>query len=185
MNMNGEKVNLRPIKMSDTEMLCKWKNSEQTYMYLGGGYQPISEDQYRKWVENMIDQTGRSRRFIVETKNNKPIGMVGLYEINWIHRTCEIGAFIGAAEEQGNGYAREACFVLEEYAQNYLNLRKISLKVVDDNERAKLFWTKQGYYVVGVQKRERYINGKYCDVVIMEKFIDCSENSGGGTTNKQ
>lgn len=171
MNMTGERVMLRPICTEDADILCAWKNDEQTYMYLGGGYQPVSREQYGKWMENMIDQTGNSRRFIIQTSACEPIGMVGLYEIHWIHRTCEIGMLIGSAEHRGKGLASEAYTLIEAYAKNYLNLRKIRLKAVCDNEAAVAFWQKQGYRPVGVLHRERYINGKYCDVALMEKFL--------------
>ena len=168
--MIGEKINLRPICMDDVYILNKWKNDEETYKFLGGGYQPISRDQYEKWAENMIDLTGNNRRFIIENKDFKPIGMIGLYGINWIHGTCETGAFIGEKQEKGKGFASEAYKILEKYASSYLNLRKISLKVVSENS-AKNFWLSLGYTVVGKLNKDRYIDGKYCDVLIMEKFI--------------
>ena len=180
MNMMGKNIILRPIKLEDADMLCKWKNDEGTYMYLGGGYQPISPDQYGKWMDSIIDLTGVNRRFIIESAQHKAIGIIGLYGINWIHRTCEVGAFIGEDSFKGKGYAGEAYLLLEEYAKKYLNLRKITLKAVADNVRAIAFWHKMGYTDAGVLKEERFINGKYCDLVIMEKMVQIPENSGGG-----
>ncbi len=170
-NMCGSKVRLRPIRLSDADVMCSWKNDEALYMYLGGGYNPISPDQYRKWVENMIDQTGSNRRFIVEDMDHNPIGMFGLYSINWIHRTCEVGGFLANVDARGRGAGSEAYHLLEEYAVKYLNLRKIILKVVDDNVSGKTFWMHKGFELAGRLRWERFINGKYCDVLILEKFI--------------
>ena len=138
---------------------------------MGGGYQPISPDQQEEWLESMIDLTGNNRRFIV-LADGKAVGMVGLYDINWIHRTCEIGAFIGDKNARRKGYARDACLTLEQYAKDYLNLRKIKLKVVSDNSKAKTMWTKLGYQEVGQLKEERFIKGCYHDLTIMEKFLN-------------
>ena len=138
---------------------------------MGGGFHPISEEQYDKWMDNIIDQTGNSRRFIIMDPNEEAIGTIGLYEINWIHRTCEIGIFLGDSEARGKGYALDACWAIEEYAHNYLNLRKIKLYVVEENERALMMWNKLNYVKVGKYTKERYINGHYCDLVIMEKFL--------------
>lgn len=159
-SMIGMQTRLRPIEFSDAAILSKWKNDENTYMYLGGGYQPISPDQYSKWVADLINLTGNDRRFIIETIEGKTVGMIGLYGINWIHRTCEIGAYIGDIDARGKGIAAEACQILEEYASRYLNLRKITLKVVEDNVTAKRFWTKMGFSLVGTLKRERFIDGE-------------------------
>lgn len=168
--LRGNRVYLRPIRKTDLDMLNNWKNDEEVYRYLGGGFRPISQDQQEKWLDNMIDLTGNDRRFMISAQEGKTVGMAGLYNIDWINRTCEIGVYIGELESRGNGYASEACDLLEEYAFSLLNLRKIKLKVVSDNEKALKMWQKLGYSQVGEYMKERYIDGKYCDVKLMEKF---------------
>lgn len=167
--MIGEKVVLRPILRSDLPYLNKWKNSESVFKFLGGGFQPVSIDQQEKWLDSLIDLTGKHRRYIIELKGD-PVGMIGLYDINMIHRTCEIGLYIGEESAQNKGIASEACKLIERYAQNYLNVRKIKLKVVSDNLPAVAFWKKQGYETVGELKEERYIDGRYRNLFLMEKF---------------
>jgi len=170
--MNGENIALRPIVKSDLQKLNAWKNDESVYMYLGGGYQPVSVDQQEKWMESLIDMSGNSRRFMIVDIDSSPVGMVGLYDINWIHRTCEIGVYIGEKGARGRGYASEACTLVELYAKEYLNLRKIKLNVVADNLTARKLWEKLGYKVVGELEKERFVKGRYCNVLIMEKFIE-------------
>ena len=169
--LSNKVVNLRPIVYADLDMLIKWKNTEEVYRYLGGGFHPISKDQYGKWLENIVDMTGNARRFIIETIEGVSIGMVGLYSINWLHRTCEIGVFIGEESERGKGYATMACKMIEEYAKNCMNMRKIRLLVVKENEQAVKMWKKLNYLLIGEYSRERFINGHWCDVLIMEKFL--------------
>lgn len=172
-----EKIRIRPIEKKDLENLNRWKNDEEVYQFLGGGFHPISIDQQEKWLDKLIDMSEENKRFIIEKlsseKGNieKAIGLVGLYNINWIHRTCEIGLFIGERHEQGKGYAKKAYSLLEEYALKYLNLRKINLKVVSNNKKAVLLWESLGFKKVGELQKERYINGSYCNLNIMEKFI--------------
>ena len=168
--LSGNEIELRPIEKADLTSLNKWKNNEDVYKFLGGGYQPISLDQQEKWLDSLIDLTGNNKRFMISVKG-KAVGMVGLYGINWIHRTCEIGAYIGEQECRKKGYASQACSLLEEYARDYLNIRKINLKVVSDNICGLAMWKKLGYKTIGIQKEERYIKGKYCDLTLMEKFL--------------
>ncbi|RGS81320.1 GNAT family N-acetyltransferase [Coprococcus sp. AF21-14LB] len=169
--MRGEKVNLRPIEKRDLEKLNQWKNDKDVYQFLGGGYQPISIDQQEQWMNNLIDLTGDNKRFIITDKDQVAVGMVGLYGINWIHRTCEIGLYIGDKNVQKRGYASEAYRLLEKYAIEYLNLRKINLKVVSANTAAIFLWEKLGFEKIGEYHKERFIKGKYYDVTVMEKFI--------------
>ena len=169
--MQGEKIKLRPIEKKDLIKLNQWKNDKYVYQFLGGGYQPISIDQQEKWMDNLIDLTGNNKRFIISTLNDEVIGMIGLYDINWIHRTCEVGLYLGDSNSRGKGYAQEAFLLLENYALNFLNLRKMNLKVVQDNDSAINLWKKLGFSQVGVFHKERYVNRKYCDVILMEKFL--------------
>jgi RimJ/RimL family protein N-acetyltransferase len=169
--ITGDQVYLRPILKSDLTHLNRWKNDEDIFRNLGGGYMPVSIDQQEKWLDSMIDMTGNNRRFIICNFEDLPVGMVGLYNINWIHRCCEIGVYIGNKDQQGKGFGKEACILIESFAREYLNLRKLKLYVVKENDKALSMWEKLGYRVVGVLKEERYIKGQYKDVVIMEKFI--------------
>ena len=79
--------------------------------------------------------------------------------------------FIGSKEARNKGFATESYKLLESYALNFLNLRKLTLKVVDENQAAVSLWRKLGFSKVGCLHDERYINGAYKDVLIMEKFI--------------
>mgnify|MGYP000854053404 CR=1 FL=1 len=167
----GEKIFLRPIIKEDIVFLNKWKNDEETFMYLGGGFMPTSIDQHAKWMDSLIDMTGNNKRFIICNKQEKPVGMVGLYNINWIHRTCEIGIYIGDKDARGKGFGKEACKLIEGFAKKYLNLRKIKLNVVLENKSALKMWESLGYEIVGELKKERFIKGDYRNLIIMEKFI--------------
>lgn len=167
--LKGEKVDLRPILEEDIAFLNEWKNDEETFMNLGGGFMPTSIDHQRKWLDSMIDTSGNNKRFII-CDNNEPVGMIGLYDIHWINRVCEIGMYIGGKNAKGNGYGKEACKLIEQFAKEYLNLRKIKLNVVHDNEIAIHMWKSLGYEEIGTYKHERYVKGEYKDLILMEKF---------------
>ncbi len=169
--LRGEKVVLRPIIKEDLPLLNKWKNEENIYKYLGGGFLPVSIDIQSQWMENLMDTTGNNKRFIIETIEEKPIGMIGLYTINWIWRNCELGILIGDLSEQGKGYASDAYKVIESYALNYLNLRKIKAFVVKNNDEAVAMYEWLGFRRAGELLEERFIEGKYYSVLIVEKIL--------------
>lgn len=169
--IKSEKIGLRPIQKKDLTLLNNWKNDEEIFQYLGGGFMPISIDQQEKWLDSMIDLTGNNKRYIICEQKKRPIGMIGLYGINWIHRTCEVGLYIGEKDARGKGYAKESYKLIESFAKEYLNLRKVKLNVVYDNESAANLWKSLGFEKVGIFKEERFINGEYMDLILMEKFI--------------
>lgn len=169
--IKGEKIYLRPVIKSDINYLNDWKNDEDVYRFLGGGFMPISIDQQEKWLDSIIDLTGNNKRFIICNNLDAPVGMVGLYDINWIHRTCEIGIYIGDKNSYGSGFGRESCTLIEKFAKEYLNIRKVRLNVVFKNGAALKMWNVLGYKKVGELTEERFIKGKYHNLIIMEKFI--------------
>ena len=150
--IKGEKIYLRPIIKSDINYLNDWKNDEDVYRFLGGGFMPISIDQQEKWLDSIIDLTGNNKRFIICNNLDAPVGMVGLYDINWIHRTCEIGIYIGDKNSYGSGFGRESCTLIEKFAKEYLNIRKVRLNVVFKNDAALKMWNVLGYKKVGEDK---------------------------------
>lgn len=124
-------------------------------------------------MDNIIDTLNGNIRYIIELKE-KPIGFIGLYSIHNINRTAELGIYIGEMEEQGKGYAYEAYKLFEKFIQNYLNIRKLKIYVVEKNESAVKFWNKCKFKNVGRLSKERYIDGKFLDILIMEKFLNIS-----------
>ena len=167
----GQRLTLRPIVKKDLEKLNQWKNSEEIYQYLGGGYMPVSIDMQEKWLENLMDTTGNSKRFIIEDSEKGAVGMVGLYNIHWIHRTCVLGIFLGEFSVQGKGYGREAYQLVENFALKYLNLRKIKAMVVKDNYAAVKMYDNLNFTIAGELVDDRFIDGSYHTVYIMEKFL--------------
>ena len=166
----GKNITLRPILLEDLPYLNAWKNDYLVFRNLGGGYQPISIDQQKEWMNNMIDLTGNSKRLIIE-KDDTPIGMIGLYDINYINRNCEFGIYIGEEKYHGKGYGTEATEKILNYAFNNLNLEKVKLLVNQGNPAIKMY-ERLGFHEVGWLKKERFVEGNYVDVLMMEKLKD-------------
>lgn len=168
--LSKDNLVLRPILRSDLEKLNKWKNDEEVFMFLGGGFSPQSIDQQVIWIDKIINIDDKDKRFIIEI-DSEAIGVIGLYNIHNIYQNCEIGIYIGEKDFQGKGYAKDAYNLIEKYAFDYLNMRKIKIFAVDDNSKAIKFWHKLGFKTVGSLEEERYIKGEFRDLVIMEKFL--------------
>lgn len=165
--MKSNNIVLRPLLKEDIDKLNKWRNDYQIFKYLGGGYNPISKDQQKSWMENMIDNTGNTKRFAI-VKNESIIGMIGIYDIDYVNRNGNLGMYIGEKEYWGQGYGSEALNLLIEFVFKVLNLYKIKLEVVADNTGAVELYKNNGFKIVGTMKDDRFINGEYVDVHIME-----------------
>ena len=164
-------IQLIPIEIEDLPILNKWKNDEEIFKYLGGGYRPTSISQQKNWMEKITENTLENQRYMILSEDNEKVGVIGLYGISAIHKTCSLGIYIGEKQYWGQGIASRAYKALEQYAKEYMNIRKIRLEVVEDNEGAVKLYKKLGFYICGEYKEDRYIKGEYRDVLIMEKFL--------------
>lgn len=166
-----DNIYLIPVEIEDLELLNKWKNDEDVYKYLGGGYRPTSISQQKKWIELLTENTLENQRYMILNEENNKVGFIGLYNISSIHRTSSLGLYIGEKDSWGKGIATRAYKALENYAKEYLNIRKIHLEVVEKNEVAVKLYKRLGFEVCGRYKNERFINGKYENLLLMDKFI--------------
>lgn len=163
-------VFLRPIEYSDLEYLFKWRNDKKIFMQLGGGFFPTSKTEMEKWMDNFCKKDLNNPKFIIEFET-QPVGFISLTNINYINRSGDLGIYIGESDFQGKGIATKALTNLESFAKNQLNLRKIKLLMNDNNIGALNLYEKLSYKFVGKYEKERYVNGDWVDVIIMEKFL--------------
>lgn len=163
-------VSLRPVEYSDLEFLFKWRNNKEIFTQLGGGYFPTSKTEMEKWMDNFCEKDMNNPRFIIMFEK-QTVGFISLNNISYINRSAELGVYIGELRFQGKGIASEALTQLELFAKNQLNLRKIKLLMNDNNISALKLYEKLSYELIGKYKSERYVNGEWVDVLIMEKFL--------------
>lgn len=163
-------VFLRPIEYSDLEYLFKWRNDKEIFMQLGGGYFPTSKTEMEKWMDNFCKKDLNNPKFIIEFEK-KPVGFISINNINYINRSGDLGIYIGELDFQGKGIATKALTSLELFAKKQLNLRKIKLLMNGNNIGALKLYEKLSYDFVGKYMNERFVDGDWIDVIIMEKFL--------------
>jgi RimJ/RimL family protein N-acetyltransferase len=159
---------LRPLEAEDVVKLKEWRDDYEVFKFLGGGFMPVSLSQFRTWITTMVDNTGNTKRFAITDLEGKHIGVIGLYSINWINRTAELGMYIGDPEFRGKGYGCDAAACLLRFAKRVLNLRKVKLEVVESNVAAVKLYRNLGFREVGIFLEDRFIDGKFENVLAME-----------------
>lgn len=164
--LQGENVYLSPLDAEDYRIFTKWMNNLKTTIRTGSSEIIISEAAEYKYLqgkENSSYQFG-----IVTEAEDELIGTVEIMEISHLHQSAVVGIFIGAEENRGKGYGKEAMNLILDYAFNILNLNSMSLNVFDFNVVAKKMYEAVGFKVVG-KKREAYIVADHkFDIIIMD-----------------
>ena len=165
----GEKVQLEPIRLSDTELIVKWRNTESVrnkFIF----QDTFTKEIHENWMNTKV-ASGEVVQFIIyELETKKAIGSVYLRDIDNKNRKAEYGIFIGEESARGMGYGKESAELICKYAFEELGMHKIFLRVFADNQQAIGSYLKAGFVQEALLKDEIYQKGNYRDIILMAKF---------------
>jgi RimJ/RimL family protein N-acetyltransferase len=167
--LESERLIYKPVSMQHlSEEYVEWMNDPEVtrYMESGGNYTIEKLEEFLKQVEKKeIMFWG-----IHLKENGLHLGNIKIDPIQLKHGLGEYGIMMGRKSEWGKGYAAEASRRIIDFCFEELNLRKITLGVVMDNEGAVRLYKKLGFTLEGVYKRHALYGSKYCDVARMAIF---------------
>ena len=84
--------------------------------------------------------------------------------------TCETAIYL-AENAIGRGVAQALQDRVEEHCRQ-AGIHHAIAKVIADNQRSIAFHQRYGYQIVGIQKEVGHMDGKWCDVAILQKIFD-------------
>ncbi|MEL7435033.1 MAG: GNAT family protein [Chloroflexota bacterium] len=136
----------------DAEAFAQWTNSD-TYMRL------LDDDPVRPQSPANFDHFGNARGdddyyFHLRTlEEDVLLGFVVLFNLKWRNQTAELAIGIGNTDYRGKGYGQEALHLILNYAFSELNLRRVSLTVIDYNTVAINAYKKVGFQQEGTARQ--------------------------------
>ena len=169
--LKGEKVRLTPVDMDDIEIYYRWFNNPVIRKNLLQ-FRPITKEEEKDFLEKALKSKDWVMFGITGTESDRLIGNISLMKINSIDRSAELGIALGDEDYLGKGYGTDAVNLMLKYGFDTLNLQRIYLRVLDFNLRALKSYEKAGFREEGRQRRAHYIDGKYCDVIMMSILDD-------------
>jgi RimJ/RimL family protein N-acetyltransferase len=178
----GDFVALGPVHKGILPLLWKWENDLELSVLTGDPVSPISPEGIDSLYERYAkSDPGHASFVIYERASMRPIGTVGLPNVNHAHRTAELGIGIGERDCWGKGYGTEATRLILDYAFNVLGLHNVMLRVFAYNERAIRSYRKVGFKEMGRRRQAQRIGGRAYDVV----YMDCLASDFEGSVLRQ
>lgn len=169
--IEGQKVCLRPITMSDTVSIVTWRNNDNVRKHFIF-QEPFTAEMHEKWMTSKV-QTGEVVQYIIEDKiTHQPVGSVYLRDIDLRHKSAEYGIFIGEDSARGKGFGSETASLFSQFGLNTLGLHRIFLRVFSENKGAIKSYEKAGFIIEGVAREMVYLNERYHDIVFMALLGD-------------
>ena len=166
MNLIGKIVTLRPVEEGDLEMFRELTNDPDFEKMIIGWSFPISKTEQNKWFENS-NNTSTRVRYIIETKEDGAVGMIGLQDIDWKNGVATGGGMrIARKEIRARGLATDAWMTLMRYAFEELRLNRVNGSALVYNMASQKVCAKVGFKQEGVQRQAIYKNGQFHDVIM-------------------
>lgn len=151
-----------------SERYVEWMNDPEVIQYLDSG-----SDYTREKLLAYLQQVETNKIYfwaILIAQSKSHIGNIKIDPVNEKHGLGEYGILIGDKEEWGKGYAKEASQAVFEYCFKKLQLRKLTLGVVENNKSAVELYKKMGFVTEGYFLKHAVYEGSYCNTLRMSLF---------------
>lgn len=172
----GEKITIRHIMESDTDGV--WNNFNHVVeegIYIPVLFPVISEFEKKSWFSTIIKE---NQICIVAIQPNlkSPHNVVGMCEISnleWDAATHvgNLGIIVQKKyRDLGIGFALVDTAIRE---SKKLNVKeKIILSCFSNNERALYLYQKMGFSIIGIRKKQFFMDDKYYDEILFDLWIE-------------
>ena len=158
-----EDVFLTPLDESDIDSLHEWQNSPDLRDLTMGFRFPIQKSSVKEWLQSIKEENSKSRIVFAIRLKKIIVGTISLHNIEQYQRKSQLGIYIGAKAQRGNGIGFISTSLLLDYAFNGLDFRKVNLEVIESNANAALLYERIGFQKEGTKRQEYFIDGKYID----------------------
>jgi RimJ/RimL family protein N-acetyltransferase len=144
-------IQLREITQDDIPKINAWRNNPEVIDFLGCGFLYSRDRNVRLSI--LID--------------DQFIGNAYLTSIHPTHRTAEFSIVISDKRYWSQGIGAEVTQRILHHAFQDLNLNRVYLYVLDDNDRAIKLYEKMGFRREGRLEEAVYKNGAYHCLLLM------------------
>lgn len=144
----------------DTEFQQLWDTDAPTVRDL-----KRTQEAFRKDFEK--ERPGGFGFVVQRLEDNRPIGLVGLWDALSPHRNAWVSIGIGERELWGKGYGGDAMNLILRFGFRELNLHRVNLFTFAINPRAIRSYLKVGFVEEGRQRKAMNRWGKRDDFVVM------------------
>ncbi|MCL2281512.1 MAG: GNAT family N-acetyltransferase [Dehalococcoidia bacterium] len=164
--ISGERVSLHPKSRSDAPHDYIW--SKDAELAALNGQTPLKESfvQYITQLKSADDDDHMANKwFSIKTiAEGLHIGNCTIYNIDWDNADAQVGITIGDRRYWGQGYGEEAFKTFIRYAFHHLGMRRLHLKTLEKNQRARKCFQKCGFQFCGslLEKNKTYVLMQLC-----------------------
>ena len=170
LSLQGKQINLRALEPEDLELLFNIENNRE-FWEISSTVTPYSKYILKQYLENShrdIYEVKQLRLVICKGEDNRPMGLIDLFDFEPKHKRAAIGILIQNEGDRGKGYGAEALEILCEYCFNQLDFHQLYANVGAENVPSQGLFEKAGFSLVGSKKDWNLVNGKFRDELLYQ-----------------
>jgi len=167
MNVNTDRLYIRPIKLDDKELIFEYRSDSITNKYQGWIPKNINDviEFIGKVAKNINMPNTWFQLVILEKETNTLIGDIGIHFLDMENKQTEIGCTLNK-NFQAKGYATEALRGVITYLFNNLQKHRITTSIDPSNTNSiklveRLGFRKEAHFIESL-----YLNGKWVDDIV-------------------
>jgi RimJ/RimL family protein N-acetyltransferase len=157
----GERVDLKPFGLEDTEFLYRWNNDPE----YAGEYEPrdqVTREELEEWL--LEEKTGQ-RWYIIQTKNGRRVGQLVAREKE--DESIQIGYRV-TPPERNMGYCTAAVKTIVNHFFSETEAERIAAEANPRNTASIRVLEKAGFTQTGYKEKAVEINGVWMDGAVYE-----------------
>jgi RimJ/RimL family protein N-acetyltransferase len=161
--LEGKYVNLRLLTVEDAAITCRWRNGGRAINLNIGA---VNVNAQGSWI---VARPQDEFNFMFVLKDQTPIGMLSLINIDQIHKRAEPARFLIGDEEKVKGIpaAVEAMLLLYKFAFDDLKLRRLYGTIASDNNLMLKWQRYLGMKDEGRLRDHYFINNHFQDAICL------------------
>ncbi len=167
--LTGERIFLAPPEPEDAADLARWLNDPEVWVPFGFDL-PASAEGERQWIAAQPDRKDELNLLVLEKGSGRPLGLVGLRNIDGVNGSARLAVLVGEPEVRGKGIGTEAVRLVLAHGFDYLGLRRVNLSVLAGNAAALSLYDKLGFVREGIERKAQLRGGSFVDRIHLGLF---------------
>ncbi|MFS4457100.1 GNAT family N-acetyltransferase [Maribacter sp. 2304DJ31-5] len=169
--LKGKQIYLRALEPEDLDFLYQLENNTAVWE-ISGTVTPYSRNVLQLYLDNAHRDIYdvKQLRLVVCDLNDKPLGLIDLFDFDPINKRAGIGIIISQKQDRDKGTGASAIRLLCNYAFEALELRQVYANILEENSRSVHLFQKLGFEQVGVKTDWIRSNGTYKNEILFQKI---------------
>lgn len=176
--LRGDRIGLGPLRIDLLDTYLRWVNDLRVSRTLSLPSRPHTTAMQERWLEGALVSQDDVIYTIYVLETMRPIGNVGLHDIDHGSATADFGILIGEVDTWSKGYGTEATKLILSYGFDVLGLHNIQLECYGNNPAGMTAYERAGFRHVGVRRGAKRIGRERVDIIIMDILSSEVEASG-------